>query len=96
MDQQSCGGKRQANPKETFKVHKVPLVSESTVVQLNSTAYDMGHNNHLGSLLIHSTQTMSIWQSVLYQRSLANGVPRKELYEGILRLLRITVSMTEF
>ena len=28
MDQQSWRGKRQANPKETCKVHKMPLVSE--------------------------------------------------------------------
>ena len=54
-------------------------LSESTVVQLNSTAYNMEHNNHLGGVLIHSTQTMSICQSALYQRSLASGVPRQEL-----------------
>ena len=67
---------------------------ESIVVQLNSTAYNMGHNNHLGGVLIHSTQTMSICQLALYQRSLANEIPRKELYESILRLLRIPASMT--
>ena len=71
-------------------------LSESTVVQLTSTAYNMGHNNHLDSVLIHSTQPMSIWQSVLYQRRLANGGPRKELYEGILRILRIPARMTAF
>ena len=67
---------------------------ESIVVQLNSTAYNMGHNNHLGGVLIHSTQTMSICQLALYQRSLANEIPRKELYESILRFLRIPASMT--
>ena len=39
-------------------------LSESTVVQPNSTAYGIAYDNHLGSLLIHSTQMMSICQWV--------------------------------
>ena len=39
-------------------------LSDSTVVQPNSTAYGIAYDNHLGSLLIHSTQMMSICQWV--------------------------------